>query len=392
MSIELLSRVTILAVGVERYENIRPLYGPRSDLEKIHQLLVSSSKTALFSEQQFIQLYNPSSNDLRSCINAYTLGRSAVGDILVLYFSGHGIPIGNSDFGFCTIDTMVHPGSNVVLPFTVVRLSELLESLSVMSVIPVIIIDACYSGLAGNAVISPHDAISHIHQGIRKSAASNYALLCSCSEYQVSLDSSHGGIFSQLLFDVLSDDMSFAKKRSHLISLKEIYQPLLEAMERQSYDATPRFYIGDTLPNFPLVKNIRFSPQSYSFVGHLHCVIQALWNNGNDRELSLSQIQDMCGMGAYGNHQKLSLEPWGLVENAPNSKRKRRLTHNGKLFAKGKLKIPKTIEKDPSTGKWIASPGTPEINVFDLVDVLGAETVQERRAGPTSRAKRSSSS
>ena len=204
MGSEMLSRVTIMAVGVERYQNMRPLFGPSSDIENIKKLLISSPETALFEERQFIGALNPSSDDLRSKINTYTLGRAAPGDILVFYFSGHGISIGRADFGFCVIDTQIHPGQNTVLPFTVVKFSDILESLSVMGVIPVIIIDACYSGVAGKVLIPPHDAIVQIHNGIRRSAASNYALLCSCSEFQSSSDSPKGGVFSRLLFQIIN--------------------------------------------------------------------------------------------------------------------------------------------------------------------------------------------
>jgi len=154
MNSEFLSRVNIIAVGVENYQHMRPLFGPSSDLDNIRRVLVSSSDTALFNERQFVELRNPTSDELRSHIGTYILGRSAPGDILVFYFSGHGVSVGSTDFGFCTVDTLIHPGPNTVLPLTVVTFSDLLETLSVMGVIPVFIIDACYSGTVGNAVVS----------------------------------------------------------------------------------------------------------------------------------------------------------------------------------------------------------------------------------------------
>ena len=85
MNSELTTRVTVFAVGVENYSYLRPLHGPSTDVEKIHELLVSSSTTALFSESQFIKVLNPTSDELRSRINSYTLGRSASGYILLFY-------------------------------------------------------------------------------------------------------------------------------------------------------------------------------------------------------------------------------------------------------------------------------------------------------------------
>jgi hypothetical protein len=362
MNLEFISRVSVLAVGVEKYQHMRPLFGPSSDIGNIRRILVSSSTTALFNDNQFVELHNPTSNELRSQINNYILGRSALGDVLVFYFSGHGVSIGSTDFGFCTVDTIVHPGSDTVLPLTVVTFSDLLRTLSVMGVIPVVIIDACYSGAVGNTIVSPNDAINNLHQGIQKSAASNYALLCSCAEFQSSLDSPQGGVFSQFLFDVIGGGVPSLNRGASTVSIKDVYRPIVDQIEQSFYDTSPRLYVGDTFSDFPIAKNVLFSPQSYSFVGHLKCVIDVLWNGGNERELSPREILDLCGQGAYGNHQKLSLDPWALVENSPGSKN-RRLTERGRLFAQGQLEIPRTVEKDPNTEIWQASPNSAMVDI-----------------------------
>jgi len=351
MNLDFLSRVNIIAVGVERYLSLRPLSGPSSDLENIRRVLVSSPETALFSESQFVGIMNPTSDALRAQIGTYILGRSAPGDILIFYFSGHGMPVGSSDFGFCTVDTMIHPGANAVLPLTVVKFSDLMETLLTMGVIPIIIIDACYSGTVGSAVISSNEAINMIHSEVQTSFASNYALFCSCSPIQSSLDSPQGGIFSRILFEVLGNGVSSLQRGTDIVSIKDIYRPVMELIERNAFEATPRLYLGETFSDFPIARNVLYSPQTYSFVGHLKRIVEELWHNGNDRELSPREILDLCGSGAYGNHQKLSLNPWMLVENSPGSK-KRRLTERGRLFVQGKLQIPKTIEKDPNSDAW----------------------------------------
>ncbi|MHB8776196.1 MAG: caspase family protein [Anaerolineales bacterium] len=359
---DMLSRVTILAVGVEKYQNLRPLYGPSSDVENLYNLFVASDDTAIFQDHQFIKIVNPSYEELRNVINDYVLGRSAIGDILVFYFSGHGIPLGVSDFGFCTIDTTSYPGPNVTLPLTVIKISDLVRSLAIVGVIPLVIIDACYSGQAGNALIAPNDAISTIKSEIMKASASAYALLCSCSSYQTTVDSPNGGVFSNLLFDTLINGVT--NNRISLIGLREIFQPLREAVENETYDSYPLLFLGETMPDFSLAKNVSFlnqAPQSYSYVGHLSHVIEALWNAGDERELSPNQIREICGNGAYGNHQKLSLVPWGLVENVLNTK-KRKLSERGKLFVEGKLTIPRTIFKNEVTGKWEPAAGTSQIS------------------------------
>ncbi|MCJ7434350.1 MAG: caspase family protein, partial [Anaerolineales bacterium] len=130
MVLDTLPRISIIAIGVERYENMRPLFGPSSDIKNIRSMLTVMPDTALFNDSQFIEVLNPSSAELRQQITNYVLGRSASGDILIFYFSGHGIALGSMDFGFCTVDTNIHPGAGSVLPFTLVKFSEIMASLS----------------------------------------------------------------------------------------------------------------------------------------------------------------------------------------------------------------------------------------------------------------------
>lgn len=366
MDLSSTSRVTIIAVGVENYKYLPRLKGTKHDVENFHDLLVSSQKTALYQEKQFTTIIDPTSAELRDLISTYIFDRSALGDILIFYFSGHGTTVGHKDFGFCTIDTRFHSSIQAVLPLTVFRFSELLDSLSIADITPVIIIDACYSGKAGDALVSTHTAINAMQEKIKISSASNHALLCSCSDLQTSIDNPQkGGLFSRGIFEIAKNGISHKKQKPDTIGLQDMYRPLSSFIETEVNDSNPRLYIGETLYEFPLVKNVLYSPQKYSFVGHLKKIINTLWNNGEPRELPKSEILKLCGRGSYGNHNKLSLEPWQLVETAPKSSN-RRLTKKGISFAKGKIKIPKSIEKDPHTGKWLPSPGSIEITINDV--------------------------
>ena len=208
------SRVTILAVGVSYYSDphFKELKGPKHDLENLKWLLVENSETALFDPKQFIELPDPDSSELRQFINEYIMGRSAEGDILIFYFSGHGVPIGRDDFGFCTSDTIVHPENGVTLPLSVVKFSEFLSSINIANIIPVVIIDACYSGIAGKQLlIPPIEVISNMQHQVHSIAASSYALLCACSANQTTIDSSTGGVFSHYLVDVASQGLSISE-------------------------------------------------------------------------------------------------------------------------------------------------------------------------------------
>ncbi len=126
---DLIQRVTILAVAVSQYDDptLKNLSGPENDLRQLKMLLVENQDTALYKPQQYLELVDPSSSELRKFISEYVVSRSADGDILVFYFSGHGVPIGRDDFGFCTKDTAIHTLTGVTLPLSVVKFSELLS-------------------------------------------------------------------------------------------------------------------------------------------------------------------------------------------------------------------------------------------------------------------------
>jgi hypothetical protein len=358
---KLIARVTIIAVGINNYQDryLPKLKGAHKDVEKLRLILTTDKKTALYSQKQFIELKDPDSNEFRNTINNYILSRSADRDILILYFSGHGVAIGRDDFGLCTTDTIIHPLTKTALPLSVVKISEILHSLNTANIIPVIIIDACYSGIAGKRLkIPPIEAISTIQNQIHTVAASSYALLCSCSELELSIDTPDGGLFSENLSGTIMNGIKRTKEfNSPTLTLHNISNEVYENILSTNTDVVPRIYIGYTLPEFPISLNTKYKMKSVAISPSYVSIIEALWNNGNERALSPEEIRELCGNGAYGNHNKLSYEPWKLVETIPNS-HNRRLTRRGKSFIQNNLKIPKKIIEDPKTGKMIPAKDT----------------------------------
>lgn len=360
---DLIHRVTILAVGVNNYSDrfLPKLYGTHKDIEKIKNILTINKKTAVYKSRQFIELKDPTSTILKKKVNEYVLDRSAGGDILIFYFSGHGVAIGRDDFGFCTTDTVIHPISKTALPFTVVKFSEIMQSLNAANVIPVFIIDACYSGIAGKTLqIPPIDVISTIQNQIHTLSASSYALLCSCSELQATLDTPDGGIFSSQLFTTLIGGLDKNESKESVLTLQDIYNKLYENVLRNTIDQTPRMYLGPTLPKFAISLNSKHKIKAIALSPFYVSILKALWNNGKERSLTRDEISIICGKGAYGNHSKLRLSPWQLVEVTSNKKLK--LTRRGKLFMQNKLKIPQKIIQNPTSKEWIPLTTTKHIN------------------------------
>ena len=130
-------------------------------------------------------------------------------------------------------------------------------------------------------------------------------------------------------------------------------------------ETIPRLYLGPTLPVIPLALNAKFRIKSLILSPVYISFLEALWNKGKPRNLSPDNIRNICGNGAYGNHNKLSLEPWQLVDTIPNT-RMRRLTKRGEQFMQNTLKVPKKISKDPKSRKMVDAKNTEYVYYEDL--------------------------
>jgi len=66
-------QVKIVAVGVESYQDrfLPDLEGASNDVSSLRELLVESPDTALYKDEQFTALIDPSSNKLRNMISQY---------------------------------------------------------------------------------------------------------------------------------------------------------------------------------------------------------------------------------------------------------------------------------------------------------------------------------
>ena len=366
-----LSRVTIISIGCWEYQYLNPLTGPAQDIQTLKELLVTDESLALFSPAQYIELSNPTSETMRQVISEYVHSRTAENDILLLYFSGHGSPIGSNDFAFCTIDTKPIQGENFVLPMTAVKFTDILSTLWLKKITPVFIIDACYSGAAGGSLnVAVSQIVDDIKGEVQRKYAGGYALFCSAPADEEVLDNPNGqgGFFSQSIIQIARDGVGNSNKRRPTIYLEQTYQPLRHLSEQSAYSQYPMLFIGPTLPTFSIFKNVKYKPLEYRLQPHLIAVLRVLWNNGQLQELRPGQIADQTnGKGSYGNHKKLSFSPWNLVETIPNRKPKlRRLNDRGIEFMKGNLLVPRDVVLDWLINDYIEKPGSDKIGIQDF--------------------------
>ena len=362
------NRVTILAVGEWDYDDLRHLTGPPLDIQNLKDILINDPDLAIFEEKQFIELLNPTSDELRKAINQYIIDRGADNDILLFYFSGHGAPIGSNDFAFCTKDTKKLIEERTILPMTAVSFTEVLRTLWIKKVTPVFVIDACFSGSAGGALlVTIEKLIEELKGEIQRRYASNYALLCSAPNDEEVLDNpdGDGGVLIASLVELAQAGINSRDKRSETITLAKLFPHLRNRVEQMAMGPAPILLLGPTLPDFSIFKNIHFRPLEYRLQPHLVAVLRALWNEGDLRELRPGEIADVTGLkGAYGNHQKLSFAPWDLVETVSS---RRRLNQRGLAFMRGELSVPREVVYDSHSHVYITKPGTDMVGIRDFI-------------------------
>jgi len=362
-ALTILDRTTVMLAGVADYDELPSLNGPSWDMEMAAEIFVENQDISLFDSSRVVELANPTNAIFRDTMASYTQARSARGDLLILYFSGHGCILPSGSFGFCLKDTRLAIDSAGVLPITVVSIDDLVSTLAASDVHPVFILDACFS-----SATSPQGtpaATSTVEEPLRRENAESYALLASSSSYSASIDTPDGGAFTQALHSIVLSGLSDATgKRSPFVTLGQLAAPLQEELSRMGVPLS-RCYVGRDLPVLPIAKNLAFRPQSESFAPYMRQIIELLWQDGTPSAEKISTFSEIIGQGAYANHSKLSYEPWDLVEDA-GSNRVRRLTSRGRRFAQGKLPIPKTITRDPFTGEWRAADRTEMIRIEDV--------------------------
>lgn len=360
-------RVTILTIGISAYKYLSPLKGPTEDLKRIKELFIGS-KTGLYEESRFFALENAQYEEIRKWLVDFAKTRTATGDVLVTYFSGHGCVLGTNEFAFCPTDAVLRADGGDVLALSVLRFGDVVETLAAADVYPVFIIDACGSGATGRVTeIAPQRVMASMQDELHRRSGSSYAILCSCSSRHVSSEYIDGGIVTSHLLDIVGKGLS-KYQRKECLTLQDIFSTLQRACEQTPDIPAPELYLGPSLPPFAICRNAAFKELTYSFQRHFADLILYMFKCGNPYEVSMDDIRTF-GSSAYGDHNKLSFAPWRLLEDG-SSPRHRRLTERGIQFAQGHLYIPRIIRpinentKEPT--EWEADNASDNVSIHDV--------------------------
>lgn len=355
---DLSDRVTIIAIGVNDYKYLKKLKGSVKDIKKIKNILIEDTKTALFKNDQLIILENPNSSKVREILTNYVSTRTAYNDILILYFSGHGASLLGYDFGLCTTDTCINQLFNITVPTSVIRFNTIVEALSLVKVEPVIIIDACYSGKAGESI---DEVYQQLKVTVNKKSVSSYVLLCSCMKLETTIDDNAGGMFSNILYSICKKGILGNKDK---LTIKDIFIEIKKEVEKQTVDINPQYFFSGTIGEFDFVRNVNVKHREEILTNGQKQVLNVLWNNGNPRKVTISELQKL-GSTQHTTYSKLAYSPiWALITK--NRSKTIILSERGVQFFKGEIKIPIKIRRNPETQEWEPAPNTEYTGCNDL--------------------------
>lgn len=367
---EALPPITFMAFGCDHYQNLHDLSNVKSDLDRIKDVL-TNSKFSIYPKTSFIEVYDKTSTELRNEIQNYVYTRSADQDILYLFFAGHGTAIGRDDFGFCMKDTVLHPEDNIILPTSVVKLSEIIGSLYIKNISLILLIDACYSGqISKQLVVKFPDLVVELTKSLIAYTGSFFGLVTSCSEREQIRDV---GVISKALIDVCEQGVDPKEQNLTFGMLPEILTGVID--NHSKGNTRSRIFIPPgRISNLPLCRNAQyFEPPEqitfYSFTQPYLQLLKVMWNDGNPIALRPGEILLETGsQSAYANHNKLSFQHWELLTN---NRGKRILSPKGIKFICGEIKIPKTLAFNMKTREITPAHNSPSIIVMEEIDIFG---------------------
>ena len=227
-----------LLIGVSEYQpGLNPLPAAVKDVEAMRRVLVNP-ETGGFADEDITVLKNPQPQDIRNAI--YNLFANRRKDDLVLfYFSGHGIKDDRGKLYFSTRATKKDNGK-LVKP-SAVAASVLHESINdSRSQRQVIILDCCFSGAIATGMTVKDDGSVNLQEQL---GGKGRAILTSSSSTQYSFEQegSELSVYTRYLVEGINTGAG-DKDRDGWISIDELHDYASSKVQEASPAMTPKFY------------------------------------------------------------------------------------------------------------------------------------------------------
>ncbi|MDY6898324.1 MAG: caspase family protein [Cyanobacteriota bacterium] len=232
-----MSKIALL-IGVSEYQpGLNPLPSAVRDVEAMRRVLVNPEMSG-FTDSNVTVLKNPQPQDIRNAIYHLFVNRQK-DDLLLFYFSGHGIKDEKGNLYFSTCDTRKDNGK-LVTP-SAVAARTLHDSINdSRSQRQVIILDCCFSGAIATGMTVKDDGSVNLEEHL---GGKGRAILTSSTSTQYSFEQqdSELSIYTRYLVEGI-DTGAADTDGDGQISIDELHEYAKSKVQEASPAMTPEFY------------------------------------------------------------------------------------------------------------------------------------------------------
>lgn len=227
-----------LLIGVSEYQSgFSPLPTTVKDVEAIQEVLVNP-EIGEFAAENVTVLKNPQKPDMEEAIHDLYDNRQR-DDLLLLYFSGHGLINDDGNFYFSTSSTKKKNAS--FLPYLAVAASYVHECMKKSkSKRKVVILDSCFSGAFSQGMTAKGGGAINIGQHL---GGQGTAILTASTstQYAYEEEGSEFGIYTRYLVDGIKTGAA-DKDGDGSISIDELHEYVSSKVQEVAPAMTPKIY------------------------------------------------------------------------------------------------------------------------------------------------------
>ncbi|MFN5991099.1 MAG: caspase, EACC1-associated type [Dolichospermum sp.] len=227
-----------LLIGVSEYQSgFSPLPTTVKDVEAIQEVLVNP-EIGEFAAENVTVLKNPQKPDMEEAIHDLYDNRQR-DDLLLLYFSGHGLINDDGNFYFSTSSTKKKNAS--FLPYLAVAASYVHECMKKSkSKRKVVILDSCFSGAFSQGMTAKDGGFINIGQHL---GGQGTAILTASTstQYAYEEEGSEFGIYTRYLVDGIKTGAA-DKDGDGSISIDELHEYVSSKVQEVAPAMTPKIY------------------------------------------------------------------------------------------------------------------------------------------------------
>lgn len=222
-------------IGNNKFPNersLKPLTCPPADVEGMKMVLTAENRGQFLADHVLV-LLNKESREVIREINR-VLKNASKHDLVLFYYSGHGLPNSQNNLFLSTLDTEADLLESTAVSFN--QMYELINTFYCKKI--VIILDCCYSGAAGK--VFKGDIGSQLQT--LNSRATGTFLITATSEIQVALDVNEGSRFSLFTKHLIAglETGEAAKNDDGLISVDDIFRYVAKKLSFENAKQVPR--------------------------------------------------------------------------------------------------------------------------------------------------------